>query len=176
MIQKCTVFLPPCAPWMPASLMWQSVKAPLSGIYTVLMQLRTGFQGGKRTSAAWHYHALPLWIQKLQSTMRTLLALVVSFSQTLLYRRLNITNNFPCPLGKKAHTFSLNSTRLTRNTVKINSLYGPLTECLYQWGLTVYVRGTTMKLIILPQASRIHVYALQIKHETKLAWYWPSIF
>ena len=112
---------------MPASLMWQSVKAPLSGIYTVLMQLRTGFQGGKRTSAAWHDHALPLWIQKLRSTMRTLLALVVSFRQTLLYRHLNITNNFPGPLGKKAHTFSLHSTRLTRNTFNTDILYSPLT-------------------------------------------------
>ena len=89
-------------------------------------------------------------------------------SFNITHRHLNITNNFRCPLGKKVHTFSLNSTRLTRNTVKINSLYGPLTECLYQWGLTVYVKGTAMKLIILPQASRIHVYALQIKHETKL--------
>ena len=115
---------------MPASLMWQSVKAPLSGIYTVLMQLRTGFQGDKRTSAAWHDHALPLWIQKLQSTVRTLLALVVSFSQTLLYRHLNIRNNFPCPLGKKALTFSLNSTQLTRNTVDTDTLYGPLSVCI----------------------------------------------
>jgi len=146
---------------MPASLMWQSVKAPLSGIYTVLMQLRTGFQGDKRTSAAWHDHALPLWIQKLRSTMRTLLALVVSFSQTLLYRHLNIMNNFPGPLGKKALAFSLNSTHLIIRTFST----GPLTKCLYQWGLTVYLKGKAMKLIILPQASRIQVYALPKWHD-----------
>lgn len=76
---------------------------------------------------------------------------------------------FSLSLGKESPYIFSKFNSFNEKHVKINSLYGPLNECLYQWGLTVYVKGTAMKLIILPQASRIHVYAQQIKHETKLA-------
>ena len=54
---------------MPANLMWQLVRVPWNGIYTVLAPPMTGFPGDRKTSGGQHGHVLLQGIQRLERNL-----------------------------------------------------------------------------------------------------------
>ena len=57
-------------------------------------------------------------------------------NRTLLYGHLIVTDSFPCPWGKKALTFCLNSTPFIRTPCYLQTLSW-LPQCLFWWSLTL---------------------------------------